>query len=339
MNLQFQYREFIWLLAAIPVFILIFFYFLQWKKKARNRIGEAKLVKELTANFSPRLFISKFAMLSIGFAIGVIALMNPRKPGATDNITRKGIDVIVALDVSRSMLAADLAPNRLERAKQFIIKLMNEMPDDRIGLVLFAGKAYMQMPLTIDHGAAQLFVTSASTDAVSQQGTVISDALKMSLNAFNVAERRFKTIILISDGEEHDPQSVNTAEELAEQGVMINTVGVGSPEGAVIIDPSTGFNKTDDAGNIVVTKLNEGTLKQVAEKTNGIYVRLQSSDQAVTEMKKQLSQIETKAFGDISLVNYKTYFMWFAGAMFLLLLIEQIIPERKRIRNEDIRNS
>jgi Ca-activated chloride channel family protein len=330
LNYQFQYELFSWLFLGLAILVIAFLSLLLWKRKVRARIGDSKLVKLITKSFSPGLFTLKFALLSLGFAVGVVAVMNPRKPGAADNVTRKGIDVVVALDVSKSMLAPDLAPNRLERAKQFISKLMNSMPDDRIALVLFAGKAYLQMPLTVDHGAAQLFVSSATSDAVPQQGTVLSDALNMSMNAFNVKEHRFKTVILISDGEEHDAQGINTAAELAEQGVMINTVGVGSAEGSVFIDPATGFNKTDEAGNTVVTKLNEETLKQVAEKTNGVYVRLQSSDDAVNIIQKQLSQIERKAFSDVSLINYETFYMWFAGAMLLLLFVEALVPERKR---------
>lgn len=293
-------------------------------------MGDARLVRLLTGNYSPALFTTKFIVLSTGFALGVVALMNPRVPGSADKLTRKGIDVVVALDVSKSMLANDLPPNRIERAKQFITKLMNAMPDDRIGLVLFAGKAYLQMPLTADHGAAQLYVSSASPDAVPQQGTVISDALNMSVKAFNPRERRFRSIVLISDGEDHDAEAVNTAEELAQQGVMINTIGVGSAEGSFIIDPATGQNKVDATGVTVITRLNESTLQQVAEKTNGVYLHLESSDETVTELKKQLSQIESKAYGDISLLNYKTFYMWFAGAMFVLLLAENFIPERKK---------
>jgi Ca-activated chloride channel homolog len=328
--LQFQYKNLVLLLAAVPILVLLFILFQQWKKKVRKKIGDAGLVKQLAGNFSFAKSTTKFILLSFGFAAGVIAVMNPRKPGAADSVTRKGIDVVLALDVSKSMMAADLAPNRLERAKQFITKLMATMPDDRIGLVLFAGKAYLQMPLTTDHGAAQLYISSAAPDAVPQQGTVISDALRMGMNAFNPRERRFKAIVLISDGEEHDEQAVKTAEELAEQGVMINTLGVGSPEGSVIVDPLTGANKTDETGNVVISKLNENALKEIADKTNGVYVRLQDSDAAVAEIKKQLSQIESKAYGDISLINFKTFFMWFAGAMFLFLLVENFIPETKK---------
>ncbi|MEJ0102603.1 MAG: VWA domain-containing protein [Bacteroidota bacterium] len=306
---------------------------LRWKKKTIQRIGDARLVKELIKGFSPKLFTAKFTLLSIAFAAGVIAMTNLRKPGDADSIMRKGIDVVIALDVSKSMYAVDLQPNRLERAKQMIIKLMDEMPDDRIGLVLFAGRAYLQMPLTTDHGAAKLFVNSASPDAIANQGTVIADALQMSANAFNAKERRFKSVILISDGEDHDENALVKADELAEQGVMINTVGVGSVEGSKIVDPTTGENKKDAMGNEVITKLNDTELKQIAEKTNGSYVHMESTDETVSAILKQLSQIDRKSYGDLSLMNFTTYYFWFAGLMFLLLVIENFIPERKELNS------
>jgi Ca-activated chloride channel family protein len=331
LNFQFQYTWFIWLLAAIPFFILLFILLMRWKRKTVKRMGDKKLVKELTTNFSPKLFSLKFLFLLLAFASGVIAVMNLRKPGDAEGVVRKGIDVVIALDVSKSMLATDLQPSRLERAKQFINKLMTAMPDDRIGLVLFAGKAYMQMPLTTDHSAAQMYVSSAGPDAVPQQGTVISDALKMSANAFNTADRRFKAVVLISDGEDHDEEAIKTAKELADQGMMINTVGIGSPEGSTIIDPATGTNKKDETGNDVITRLNEEELKAIAASTNGVYVRLQGSDEAVNVVKKNLSQIESRAFGDVSLMNFKTYYWWFATVMFIFLLAETFIPERKKV--------
>ena len=331
MELQFQHIEFAWGLFLIPLFILLFILLLRWKQNVSKKMGDKKLVEQLTNNFSPRLFGLKFILLLLAVAGGVLAIMNLRKPADADSISRKGIDVVIAMDVSKSMLATDLQPSRLERAKQFVTKLMNEMPDDRIALVLFAGKAYMQMPLTTDHSAAQMFVSSAGPDAVPQQGTVISEALKMSANAFNTADRRFKAVVLISDGEDHDPEADNTSRELANQGMMINTVGIGSPEGAYIFDPSTGENKRDEMGNTVVTKLNEDGLKLIAENTNGIYVRLQGSDEAVAAIKQNLSQIEKKALGDVSLMNFKTYYWWFAGAMLIFLLIENFIPERKKM--------
>lgn len=246
----------------------------------------------LIKSFSPRLFTTKFVLFSLAFALGVIAVANLRKPGSPDNITRKGIDVVIALDVSRSMLSTDLSPNRLERAKQMILKLMDQMPNDRIALVLFAGKAYLQMPLTVDHGAAAIFVSSASPDAITAQGTVFSEALKMSENAFDPNERRFKSVVLISDGEDHDLETLKTAGDLAKRGVMICTVGIGSPEGSQIPDSATGDFKRDARGNIVISKLNEDELRQIAQKSNGVYIHFESSEQAVNELMQQLSQVE-----------------------------------------------
>jgi len=332
LGLHFQYKEFIWLLGGIFIFLLLFFFLQRWKKKTMHRIGDPSLVKKLITGYSPRLFQLKFGLATIAFAVGVLAVMNLRKPGEDGTISRKGIDVVIALDVSKSMMATDLQPNRLERAKQLINKLIDVMPDDRIGLVLFAGRAYLQMPLTTDHGAAKLFVSSSSSDAVPLQGTVISEALNRSANAFNTAERRFKTVVLISDGEDHDPEAIKTAKDLAAEGMMINTVGIGSAEGSYIPDSATGQNKKDENGNDVLTKLNETELKEIAENTNGIYIHLQDSESAVKQLQQQFSGIESKAFGDVSLMNFKTYYWVFAIAMFVLLVAEYFIPEKKKMK-------
>lgn len=330
MNFQFQYEKFLWGLGAIAFFILLYFLLLRWKRVTIKKIGDQRLVKKLIKNFSPRLFTTKFVLFSFAFALGVVAVANLRKPGSADNISRKGIDVAIALDVSKSMLATDLAPNRLERAKQMILKLMDQMPNDRIALILFAGRAYIQMPLTVDHGAAAIFVSSASPEAIPAQGTVFSEALRMSARVFNSKEGRFKSVILISDGEDHDEETLKTAAELAQQGIMVCTVGIGSPEGSQIPDPASGDYKLDAMGNVVVSKLNETELQQIASQTNGVYVHFQSSEQSVNDLMKQLSQVEKKTFTDVSLLNYKSYYMWFTGAMFLVLLLEFILPERRR---------
>jgi Ca-activated chloride channel homolog len=330
LNLEFQHIDYAWGLAIIPLFIFLFILLIRWKGRVIKRMGDKRLVRQLTNNFSAPLFATKFALVMLAIVAGVVAIMNLRKPAEADNLSRKGIDIVIAMDVSKSMLATDLQPSRLERAKQFITKLMAAMPNDRIALVLFAGKAYMQMPLTTDHNAAQMFVASAGPDAVPQQGTVISDALKMSANAFNTADRRFKAVVLISDGEDHDPEADKTSRNLAQQGMMINTVGIGSPEGANIFDPATGENKKDELGNVIITRLNEDELKLLADNTHGVYVRLQGSDEAVDAVKKNLAQIDKKALGDVSLMNFTTYYWWFAGAMLIFLLIENFIPERKK---------
>ena len=330
MNIQFQYEKFAWLFLVIPLFLLLFFLLLKWKKRTVKRIGDEKLVKALIRGYSQKLFASKFIFLSIAFAFGVVAIMNPRKAGSSENFSRKGIDIMIALDVSNSMLATDIQPNRLEKAKAFINKIMDEMPDNQVGLVLFAGKAYLQMPLTVDHDAVKTFLIEASPKIVPIQGTVINEALNMSANAFTSSEK-FKTIILISDGEDHDENAIKTAGSLAQQGVMINCIGIGSPEGTTLIDSTTGETKKDETGNVVISKLNEQELQQLAEKTNGVYLRLQNENDAAKKLIDHLSQIEKKAFVDTAFIDYKTFYTWFAAAMFIFLFIENFIPEKNKV--------
>lgn len=330
MKIQFQYLYFALGLAAIPVLVLLYLLLLRWKRKVAARIGDPALVSELTRSFSPGRFHVKFFLILLAIAAGVAALMNPREPGAGDGGVRKGIDLVIALDVSRSMLAQDLQPSRLDRAKQFITRLMEAQPNDRVALVFFAGKAYQQLPLTTDHQAAEMFVLSANPDAIPQQGTVIKEALDMSARAFSTTDRKYKAVVLISDGEDHDESAVSTARKLAEQGLLINTVGIGSPEGANITDPTTGQPKLDETGAPVVSRLNEETLKAVAENSHGVYVRLQNSDEAVRAIQGGLSQIESRAYGDPSMMNFKTYYWILAGLMLILLLLEFFIPEKRK---------
>lgn len=234
MHLQFQHKNLLWLWIILALLVFLYALYLHWKKRTLSRFGDPALVQALMPDYSKRLSFIKYLFLFGAMIAGILAALNPGTIGGSDQLKRKGIDLAIALDVSKSMLAADQAPSRLERARQFVTKLMDEMPDDRIALILFAGKAYMQMPLTTDHGAARLFVMAASPDAVPQQGTVLSDAMEISSRAFSPADKRFKTILLISDGEDHDRDAARKAKELAEQGVMILTVGIGSPEGSTI---------------------------------------------------------------------------------------------------------
>lgn len=332
MHLQFQYQHYAWLLTGVIFFIILFVFILQWKRKVTRRIGDEKLVNALVKEYSSRKFFLKFFLLVFCFVLGVAAVMNLRKPGGESPTERKGIDLAIALDVSKSMLATDLAPSRIERAKHFINRLIATMPNDRIALIVFAGNAYLQMPLTIDHGAATLFVSAAAPGNIPNQGTNISEALTRSAAAFGNTDDKFKSIVLITDGEDHHPEAIATAKKLAAEGVMINTIGIGSTNGASFMDPATGMEKRDDAGNIVITKLNDDELRSIAEKTNGIYLKLDNSEEAIAQLKTQLSQIKKKAFNDQSLLNFTSYYFWFAGAMFLGLLWEGLISEKKKIK-------
>lgn len=330
MNIQFQYVNFWSLLVAIPAGIVFFMLLLRWKKKVTKRIGDEKLVRILISNFSSKLFRTKWVVLSVAFAFGVLSLMNPRIPGESENFMRKGIDVVIAMDLSKSMLSADVSPSRLDKAKEFINKLLDKMPDDRVALVWFAGSAYLQMPLTIDEDVAKMYVSTADPDAIPVPGTDISKALEKSGDAFSQNEERFKTIILITDGEDHAPDAVKTAAALADKGIMINTVGIGSEEGTSFIDPATGAVKKDEQGNVVVSKLNAEELKQIAAKTNGTYIHLQNTQEAVNSLTGYLLQIRHKASLDKSTLSYRSLYYWPAAIAFILLVIVNFIPERKK---------
>ncbi|MFT4095332.1 MAG: VWA domain-containing protein [Niabella sp.] len=331
-SFQFQYIFFVWLFLALFVFLLLFIGVKKWKRGVVKKIGQPSLVRAMVQRYSPRRFNLKFVLVCIAFAMGVLAVMSLRKPGGSDGITRKGIDVVYALDVSRSMLAEDITPNRLERAKQFISKMMDAMPDSRVGLILFAGKAYVQMPLSPDHSAAQMFVSEASPDAVPMKGTVIGDALKESLKAFGERDTKYRAIVLISDGEDHDEEAIKLSKELATRGLMVNTVGIGSPQGSFIPDDSTsGGHKVDtETGIEVISKLNEQELKQIAANTNGVYVHLENSDDAIKKVTANLSQIAKKVTGDSSLMSFTYYFWIFVALMLVLLVWEQLLPEGRR---------
>ena len=333
MMLSFQHYNYFIVLAAIPLLLVLFFVVLNWKKRTIKKIGDANLVKEMIKNHSPQKFALKFILILFAFTAGVFALVNLRSPQGVEQVNRNGIDIMIALDVSKSMLAQDIKPNRLERAKQAISKLIDKLSNDRIGIVVFAGKAYLQMPLTGDHGAAKMYLSSASTDVVPTQGTVISDALKMCYSSFNSKEKKYKAVVLISDGEDHDEGALKIAGDMADEGIVINTVGIGSSQGSTFIDELTNQPKTDNEGNIVITKLNEEELQKIAEKGNGSYQLFSNTDELVNKLDAQLSSMDQRTVVEDSLVNYENYFPYFLMLALLLLVIELFISERKKIQN------
>ena len=331
MNIQFQYPQALWLLALVPFFVLVFLSYRLWRKKAIKRIGDAQLVKQLTKNYSPVKTTIKFSLLTLAFACGCIALANPRVPDENSPELRKGIDIVIALDVSNSMKAKDIAPDRLARAKQFVSRLIENLQDDRIGLVVFAGNAYAQMPLTFDREAAKLYVAAVDPSSITAQGTSIGDAFEKAQLLFGEETERFKSIILITDGETHDEDAMDQLESLARRGVMVNTIGLGSPQGSTIAD-SAGQVKRDASGQPVISKLNAQILQDIAKATNGIYIHLQNSDDAVKQILGQYSGIEKKVLGDVSLYNYETFYQWLALPMLLLLMAETFLPDRKKVK-------
>jgi Ca-activated chloride channel homolog len=326
---RFQHDEFFLGLLGIPFLLLLFFGLLVWKRNVTRKMGDPSLIAQLVSNYSPGLFLAKFVLVVLAMLAIVLGLANLQKKGPPENISRTGVDVMLVLDVSKSMLAEDIKPSRLEKAKELLSKLLDNLQNDRVGIILFAGRAYMQMPLTIDQGAARMYIRNAGPSVVPTQGTVIADALAMANNGFNNKEHKYKAVVLVSDGEDHDPDALTTAKHLADDGVMINTVGIGTAEGATLIDPETKETKKDKNGQVVITKLNEAELQQLATSTNGIYIRLDNMDDALITLTSQLDSIEKKSLTDKEFTNYKSLFQWFLALGFLLLLAEFILPERK----------
>lgn len=329
--LSFAHKEYLLFLVLLVPLILLFVLNRRWKKKMEQRIGDPSLVQALAANHSPRRFSLKFWLFAAAVLFIVLGAANLRKPGAVEATARNGRDVILALDVSKSMLADDTRPSRLEKAKQFAGKIISRLPDDRFGLVWFAGKAYLPMPLTADEGAARLFLQAASPDAVPTQGTVIAEAIRLCAQNFPAESKRFKVVVLITDGEDHDEQAVEAARELKEQGVLLLVIGIGSAEGAPITEPGTNEFKKDPEGQTVISKLNEALLKKMAAENGGMYGNLQNIDAMVNDVAAVINQLDKKGVTEAGLpTSYIHLFPWFLAAALLLLVSELFISERKR---------
>ena len=319
------------LLALVPL-ALLFAGVLRWKRSTRKALGDEQLIDALTAGYSPRLYNIKFILVAITLALGIIAMANLRKPEAVGkgDAKRAGIDVMVALDVSKSMLSEDVKPSRLERAKQCISMLIDQTDNNRIGLVLFAGQAFLQMPLTSDITASKLYLSNANTDAVAIQGTVFSSALQLCENSLDTKEKKYKAVVLISDGEDHDPKTKETLQHLYDNGVVVYTIGVGTPAGAPIIEAGNVY-KTDINGQTVISKLNEAELRTISEKTGGTYYHLDDSQATATAVAAQLNSMDKKQLeGNGGAHQYTSFFPFFIALMILILVTEIFIPETKK---------
>ena len=327
---QFQYIPLLILLVIIPVMSFMFWYARKKKKNSIRKIGEPELIAQLLGQYNSRSFIKKFLLVTIAMLLLILALANLRLPSGSEKINRNGIDVMIALDVSKSMLAEDIKPTRLDRSKQMLSKLIDRLGNNRIGIVIFAGKAYLQMPLTGDLAAAKMYLSSATTESVPTQGTVIADALKMCFASFNAKEKKYKAVVLISDGEDHDENAVDVAQQMAQEGVVVYTVGIGSPGGAPITDLATGQMKTDGDGNTVISKLNEDELRSVAKKGNGSYQLYTNTEEVVATLTAQLATMDQRTVTEDSLVNYKSFYQIFLVLAMLFLLIELLMSEIKK---------
>ena len=329
--IRFAHITFLYFLVLIPVLTVLLVLFLIWRKKALNRFGESHLIYQMIPEFSTGRLIFKFILMMLSLAFLILALADPQTGSKIEKVDRRGIDVMIALDVSNSMLAEDIRPNRLERAKQSISKLIDRLDGDRIGIIVFAGKAYTQLPITSDYGAAKLFLSTISTNSVPVQGTAIADAIDMATTSFGQSKHN-KAILVISDGEDHQGDVLEKTEIAVKNGIIVYTVGIGTPEGAPIPvytgDVLTGYKK-DHEGTTVVTRLDDSLLARIASIGKGMYVRSTNSEEGWQKVfddldKIQKSELESKQFSD-----YEDRFQYFLGFSLFFIIFELFVFDKK----------
>ena len=328
---RFENDIFFYAFAALPIMLVIFIWYLYSVKKRLKKLGEYELVKSLVPDISNSKKVAKFILLMLAFSSLILAVCNLQTGSKTQEVKREGADIIVCLDVSNSMLAQDLSPNRLERAKFALEKMIDKLQGDRLGIIVFAGEAYVQLPITTDYSAAKLFLGSINTQMVPTQGTNIGAAIRKALEGFSKDLEKNKTIVVITDGENHEPEAVEAAEEAAKAGILINCIGVGSETGVPIPIVSNGAvqgYRKDKDGNTVVTKLNREVLQEIAGKTDGIFVQATNADIGLNAILDKLAQLDKKQIDTKMYTDYEDQFQWFLGLALVLFIIEFFISER-----------
>lgn len=323
--------QYLYLLLAIPVMVMVYIYLVRRRKKVLNEIGDYQLVVKLIPEYSKSRSIVRFVILQLVWFFMVIGISDPQTGSKLEKIKRVGIDMIFALDVSNSMLAQDIEPNRLERAKQSIIQLLNQLENDRVGLVAFAGKAYIQMPVTTDYSATRLFLSNINPGMIPVQGTAIGDAIETAAKTFSNTKQS-RAIIVITDGENHEDNAVEAARQAANQGIRVYTIGIGLPEGAPIPIYSNntiiGYKK-DATGTTVITRLNEEMLQEIAKAGDGIFVRANNTQSGVKQVFDQINKLEKKEYNTAFFSDYEDRFQFFLALALILLLSEFMLSERK----------
>lgn len=332
---RFEHIEYLNLLWLIPFMLLLYLLMQRWRKKAFNLFAESHLLKQIIPNLSETKTRLKVWLQIISFALVVIAMANPQLGSKLEEVKREGIDLMIALDVSNSMNAEDLQPNRLERAKQIITKVIDKLQGDRIGIIVFAGEAYIQLPLTTDYAAAKLFLTTINTGYIPTQGTAIGNAIDLARKALTAKEEekpRSKVILVITDGENHEDDALTAAKEASENGIIVHTMGFGSPNGVPIPvyknNKMVGY-KTDKDGNTIITKLNESLLQQIAAIGNGIYIRGTNSNASLNAFLNEINKLEKTELASQIFTEYESRFQYFIALALILLTLEYFIPRIK----------
>jgi len=323
---------YLYLLALIPLVVMAFLLLQWWKKRTQAKFAENRFLKQLAPDKSIFKPILKLIMICLTILSIVIALVNPKIGTKIETVKREGIDIVFALDVSRSMLAEDIAPNRLEKSKQLINQIINDLVGDRIGIVVYAATAHPLLPITTDYNAAKMFLQSANTDMLSSQGTAIKDALTMSQSFFNDQAQTNKLIIVISDGEDHEGNVAESAQALSQAGIKVFTIGVGKPTGDPIPLKEkgivTGYIKNNQ-GETVISKLNEPLLMELAKEAGGYYQNGNNTQEVVDFIKDKLGAMNKTEFEAKEYSDFKDQFQCFLGLAIGFIFLDIFFLERK----------
>ena len=330
---RFANIEMLWWLITIPVFVITYIVYTKHKQRQLTEFGDPELMAQLMPDASKSRPIWKFGMLTVALILLIVAAARPQYGQKEKTVKRQGIEVMVALDISNSMLAEDVAPNRLDRAKQMLSKMIDNMVDDKVGLVVFAGDAFTQLPITCDYVSAKMFLNTISPTLIPTQGTAIGAALQTAITSFGAQESEAgRAIILITDGENHEDDAIAAAKKANELGMQVFVIGIGKPEGAPIPKPGTNDYFKDRAGQVVVSRLNEEMCQQIAVAGNGAYVRCDNTNTAMRALQQELDRIATTELESTVYADYNEQYQSFVLIALLLLAIEFFILSRKNHR-------
>lgn len=336
---RFANPDLLYLLLILPVLAAIFILNEARKRKAVRKIGDEALVKKLLPELSMIRPVLKFILQLTALAALIILLARPQFGSKLEEVRKEGVEVIIALDVSNSMLAQDIQPDRLTRAKQALTKLIDNLENDKIGLVVFAGDAYTQIPITTDYISAKMFLSSIGPEMVPKQGTAIGSAINLGMRSFSPGEGKSKAMIIITDGENHEDDPVAAAEEAAKAGIVIHTIGIGSSQGVPVPVAAGGSRDylKDSEGNTVITRLDEEILQKISAAAGGSYVRAGSSSIGLEEVYDEIRKMKKQELESTMYTEYNDQFQIFAALALFLLLVEFIIMERKNRKLANIR--
>lgn len=327
---RFANYNFLYLLILCIIFIVLLFFYVRNRKKALNKIGQWELVKELIPQYSKKLPIYRTFFFIISLFFLILALARPQFGERTEIIRKEGIEIMIALDISNSMLAEDITPNRLERSKYALSQLVDNLKNDKLGLVVFAGNAFVQLPMTHDYSAAKLFVSTISPDLISEQGTSIGSAINLAISSFTTDSDIGKAIIIITDGEDHEGDAMEAAKLAKQKGIQVFTIGMGLEKGAPIPSPQqNGEFIKDEAGNTVISKLNSEYLQKVAAAANGTYIQASNTNVGLDDILTEINRLNTETYESTEFTAHAEQFQYFLIISILFLILGIIFPERR----------